>query len=161
MPTPNVNDRMAFAELAALHGWDTSVEHINDKTTMVAVTYRRSEGEQIIIRFNYLDKMMEAVSTHNGVSAFVMKPVTVKAELSSAAPERNPGDDLEIRTARDEIKAFRDGEEVGYAYAWTDGANQRFWRVFAPLDTDRAKIGPSPNEPAKRKAALILLKEFA
>jgi hypothetical protein len=160
MPLSNVNDRMAFAELAAEHGWDTTVEHINDKTTMVAVTYRRADGEQILVRFNYLDKMTEAVNTLNGVSSFLMRPATVKMELSRSRPQ-NQDEGPQILTARDEVKAFRDEEETGYAYAWTDGTNQRFWRVFAPLDVERAKVGPGPDEPAMRRAVLILLKEFA
>lgn len=164
MPVSNVNDRMAFAELAAEHGWDTTVKHINDKTTMVVVTYRRAADEMISARFNYLEKLMDASSSLRGIIALASRPATVKAWLSTAPAQEDSDDGPQIRTTRDEAVASRiiNGEEVetGRAYAWTDGANQRFWRVFAPLDVERAKVGPGGGEPAMRKAVLILLKEF-
>ncbi|QFP95967.1 hypothetical protein SEA_HELPFUL_45 [Mycobacterium phage Helpful] len=161
MPITNVNQRMQIAEVAAKFGWTSREQVVADKTVASAITFERGQVEQVLVRYNYLDKVVDgAVRSADHSLNFMYKVDSIVKALSVPALAGNDTDedDLTVRTLRDSVTAYRDDRQVADALAIGED-DSRKWVVNRDGKSVAVITGMPEND--MRRAVLAMIRAIA
>ena len=169
MPIYPNNQRMEIAMIAAEHGWDARERTVGSKEIATVVTFRRQYGEVAQVRYNYLDKMVDAsiATMANAAPTLCHRASTLKAALSTPTENGEPDDGPTMVTKRDSVEATRQDPETrewrrtAHACASSNPQGEdRQWWVYKPgVREEIAQIKGLP-ENEMRRIVLAVLREI-